>query len=51
MSFTSSPTTMQKELFFEVSSAGEGLLKLEQRQMWDDAGPADKTFSVTVKAQ
>jgi predicted secreted protein len=37
--------------FFDVSSAGEGLLKLEQRQMWDDAGPAADAFSVTLKAR
>jgi predicted secreted protein len=36
--------------FFEVSNAGEGLLKLEQRQMWDEAGPAADTFSVTIRA-
>lgn len=37
--------------FFEATGGGEGVLRFEQRRIWDEEGPADDSFSVTVKAQ
>ncbi len=37
--------------FFEVTGTGEGPLVIEQRRPWEDEGPADDAFSVTVKAE
>jgi predicted secreted protein len=37
--------------FFDVESAGDGELKLEQRRVWDEEGPAEAEFFVTVKAR
>lgn len=37
--------------FFDVTGTGEGALVLEQRRPWEDDGPADDVFSVTVKAE
>ncbi len=36
--------------FFNVTGAGEGPLRLEQRRPWETEGPPDDTFSVTIKA-
>jgi predicted secreted protein len=36
--------------FFEVTGTGEGALRLEQRRPWEDEGPADSTFTVSLKA-
>ena len=37
--------------FFDVTGAGEGALKLEQRRPWEEEGPAEATFSVTLRSQ
>jgi predicted secreted protein len=37
--------------FFDVTGTGEGALVIEQRRPWEDDGPADDTFSVTVRAE
>lgn len=37
--------------FFDATAAGAGELRFEQRRIWDEDGPADRTFSVVVRAQ
>ncbi len=37
--------------FFDVLEAGEGMLRLEQRRIWEEDEPANDTFSVLVKAE
>jgi predicted secreted protein len=36
--------------FFDVTAAGEGPLRFEQRRPWETEGPPDDTFSVTIRA-
>ncbi|MEQ1929713.1 MAG: protease inhibitor I42 family protein [Parvularculaceae bacterium] len=36
--------------YFDVTGSGEGALSLEQRRPWEEEGPPDATFSVTIKA-